>query len=68
MNFVEESGPQQEVPSAQEDQPVNVGVRLKKLKTSDSDNPEVSAEPLAPMPMEHPVEIMSEEPSPVPTG
>jgi DNA-binding transcriptional MerR regulator len=37
MNFVEESNLTQEVQPMQEDQPVNVGVRLKKLKNSDSE-------------------------------
>jgi DNA-binding transcriptional MerR regulator len=36
MNFVEEANLPQDVQPVQEDQPVNVGVRLKKLKTNDS--------------------------------
>ncbi len=69
MNFVEESGLQQEVPPAREDQPVNVGVRLKKLKTSDADNPDAAEDPVVPMPVEHTVEIVSEDLSaPVPAN
>jgi DNA-binding transcriptional MerR regulator len=37
MNFVEESNLSQDAQPVQEDQPVNVGVRLKKLKNSDSE-------------------------------
>jgi DNA-binding transcriptional MerR regulator len=36
MKFVEESTLPQEVPIQKEDQPVNVGIRLKKLKTGDN--------------------------------
>jgi DNA-binding transcriptional MerR regulator len=36
MKFVDESTPQEEAPLLKEDQPVNVGLRLKKLKTAES--------------------------------
>jgi len=42
MKFVEESAQPQEIPMLKEDHPVNVGVRLKKLKTAD--NPSVVEE------------------------
>jgi len=42
MKFVEESTQPQEIPMLKEDHPVNVGVRLKKLKTAD--NPPVVEE------------------------
>jgi DNA-binding transcriptional MerR regulator len=42
MKFVEESTQPQEIPMLKEDHPVNVGVRLKKLKTAD--NPSVVEE------------------------
>jgi DNA-binding transcriptional MerR regulator len=38
MNFVEESNLPQDAQPVREDQPVNVGVRLKKLKNTDSEN------------------------------
>lgn len=63
MNFVEESGLPQDIQSVQEDQPVNVGVRLKKLKTTDSDSAGVPAEPVVPMQIEHSIDIMGDDPS-----
>jgi len=39
MNFVEESTQPQDIQPVKEDQPVNVGVRLKKLKTADTETP-----------------------------
>lgn len=39
MNFVEESTQPQDIQPMKEDQPVNVGVRLKKLKTADTETP-----------------------------
>jgi len=36
MKFVDESTPPEEAPLLKEDQPVNVGLRLKKLKTAES--------------------------------
>jgi DNA-binding transcriptional MerR regulator len=36
MNFVDESSQPEEVPIFKEDQPVNVGLRLKKLKTAEN--------------------------------
>jgi DNA-binding transcriptional MerR regulator len=47
MKFVEESTHPQEAPIQKEDQPVNVGVRLKKLKTVD--NPLVTEEAVEPV-------------------
>ncbi|HEY4965944.1 MAG TPA: MerR family transcriptional regulator [Puia sp.] len=63
MNFVEESGLPQDVQPMQEDQPVNVGVRLKKLKTIDSDTTGVAAEPVAQKHVEHSADIIAEDPS-----
>jgi len=63
MNFVEESGLPQDVQPVQEDQPVNVGVRLKKLKTIDSDTTGVAAEPVAKKHVEHSADIIAEDPS-----
>lgn len=63
MNFVEESGLPQDVQPVQEDQPVNVGVRLKKLKTIDSDTTGVAAEPVAQKHVEHSADIIAEDPS-----
>lgn len=63
MNFVEESGLPQEDQSAQEDQPVNVGVRLKKLKTADSDSPDIPAEKVVPIQIEHAVDISGDDSS-----
>jgi len=64
MNFVEESNLPQDVQPVQEDQPVNVGVRLKKLKTTDSDTAiKESAEPVEHMLIQPSVDIIVEDPS-----
>jgi DNA-binding transcriptional MerR regulator len=64
MNFVEEANLPQDVQPVHEDQPVNVGVRLKKLKTADSDTIVVDpAEPGVPMHIEPTAEILTDEPS-----
>jgi hypothetical protein len=62
MNFVEEANLPQDVQPVQEDQPVNVGVRLKKLKTIDSDTAAGDpAEPVAQMHIEPDVDVISDE-------
>jgi len=47
MKFVDESTQPEETPLLKEDQPVNVGLRLKKLKTAESSPVEEPAEPPA---------------------
>jgi len=62
MNFVEEANLPQDVQPVQEDIPVNVGVRLKKLKTADSDTTvNDPAEPVTQMHIEPAVEILTDE-------
>jgi DNA-binding transcriptional MerR regulator len=64
MNFVEEANLPQDVQPVQEDQPVNVGVRLKKLKTTDSNTTTGDpAEPDAQMEIEPAIVILTDEPS-----
>ncbi len=64
MNFVEEANLPQDVQPVQEDQPVNVGVRLKKLKTTDSNiTAGDQVEPGLQMHIEPAVDILTEEPS-----
>jgi DNA-binding transcriptional MerR regulator len=59
MNFVEESNLSQDVQPAQEDQPVNVGVRLKKLKNPDAEPSNALEEPVVPNHEDQPVESMN---------
>jgi DNA-binding transcriptional MerR regulator len=39
LNFVEETPPRQDVPPSREDQPVSIGIRIKKLKQPDTGKP-----------------------------
>jgi DNA-binding transcriptional MerR regulator len=61
MNFVEESNLPQEVQPAQEDQPVNVGVRLKKLKNADADSFETQAGQFMPLQSEQSIGNLGED-------
>jgi len=45
MKFVDDSDERQEAPLLKEDQPVNVGIRLKKLKTVETSAPKPESEP-----------------------
>src|SRR4051794_27604872 len=45
MKFVDDSDERQEAPLLKEDQPVNVGLRLKKLKTVENSAPKAEPEP-----------------------
>jgi DNA-binding transcriptional MerR regulator len=64
MNFVEEVNLPQDVQPVQEDQPVNVGVRLKKLKTTDSNTTaDDQADTGAQMHFEPAVDTVADEPS-----
>jgi DNA-binding transcriptional MerR regulator len=64
MNFVEEANLPQDVQPVQEDQPVNVGVRLKKLKTNDSNTiAGDQADPDALLHIEPAVDTITDEPS-----
>jgi DNA-binding transcriptional MerR regulator len=61
MKFVEESALPQDVQLQKEDQPLNIGVRIKKLKTTE--NQPVSEEQIEPVNEEHiePVEVNKTE-------
>jgi len=64
MKFVEESSLPQEIQLPQEDQPLNIGVRIKKLKSMENQpDMEEQTEPVSEMAVETPVdEIQSPEP------
>ena len=63
MKFVEESNLSQDIQPVKEDQPVNVGIRIKKLKTTEADPlAEKPAEPVAEI-LDVPVAVLlTEEP------
>jgi DNA-binding transcriptional MerR regulator len=56
MKFVEESTSPQDIQQRKEDQPLNIGIRIKKLKSTE--NPQIPEELL-----ENPVEIYSQKPT-----
>jgi DNA-binding transcriptional MerR regulator len=61
MNFVEESSLPQDVQPTQEDQPVNVGIRLKKLKKPEGENSDSLAETDEPVQIKQPIETLSND-------
>jgi DNA-binding transcriptional MerR regulator len=64
MKFVEESNLSQDIQPVNDDQPVNVGIRIKKLKTTQGDpEAEKLIEPVSEMPEEPAVVIEQEEPT-----
>src|ERR1700722_1485532 len=66
MKFVEESTSPQDIQLRGEDQPLNIGVRIKKLKsTENSQVPEEPKEPTAEIPLEEPVDEETQIADPV---